>query len=101
MDKQDFFKIIFDALEMVNHLREDSEKIEISEDTNIFGTSGTLDSMSLVSFLIDVEESLLDAGFEISLSDDRAMSQSSSPFLNVQTLTAYIENLIESPNSRG
>jgi acyl carrier protein len=94
MDKPEIQQIIFDAIEMVNNTREENEKIPVSIDTELYGSSGNLDSMGLVSFLIDIEESLQDRDIQISLSDDRAMSQPKSPFRNIQTLTDYIDTLI-------
>jgi acyl carrier protein len=52
--------------------------------------------MGLVALLIDIEESMLDHNIQISLSDERAMSQSQSPFRTVETLAGFIESLIES-----
>ncbi len=91
---QDIQRVIFDAIEMTNNLREEDEKITISEHTQLYGQNGNLDSMGLVSFLIDIEESLQDHGMQISLSDERAMSQTKSPFRNVQALTDYIDTLV-------
>ena len=52
---------------MTNNAREEDEQIPLSETTELYGTNGHLDSMGLVGFLIDVEESLLDKGQEASL----------------------------------
>jgi len=95
MTNNDIQKIIFNAIEMTNNAREDDKQIPVSEDTELYGTGGQLDSMGLVAFLVDIEESFLDNEIEISLSDERAMSQSSSPFRNVQSLTEYIATLIK------
>jgi len=86
--------IIFEALEMTNHARDENEKIPITPETALYGGDGLLDSMGLVGFLIDVEESLQDEGIRISLSDDRAMSQKNSPFRDVPALTEYIITLV-------
>lgn len=94
MNKPEIQKIIFDAIEMANNVREDDQKIPVSEKTELYGKNGNLDSMGLVSFLIDIEESLLDRDIQISLSDERAMSQTRSPFRSVETLTDYIETLV-------
>lgn len=96
MTREKIQQIIFEALEMTNHARDDNEKIPITPETALFGGNGHLDSMDLVGFLIDVEESLQDEGIRISLSDDRAMSQKSSPFRDVPALTEYIMPLIGS-----
>jgi acyl carrier protein len=94
MTRGDIQQHIFDALEMSNHARDDHEKIPIGPETALYGKDGHLDSMSLVGFLIDVEESLQDQGFRISLSDERAMSQKNSPFRDVPVLVDYISKLI-------
>jgi len=95
MTNNDIQQIIFNAIEMTNNAREEDKQIPIAEDTELYGMNGQLDSMGLVAFLIDIEESFLDHEIEISLSDERAMSQSNSPFRNVQTLTDYIAVLIK------
>ncbi|MBZ2167600.1 hypothetical protein [Marinobacter sp. F4216] len=95
----DIQQIIFDALELTNHAREDHRQIVISESTLLFGNDGVLDSMELVGLLISIEEALLDEGIEVTLSDERAMSQSKSPFRSVTTLTNYIQDSINEPAS--
>ena len=95
MTNNDIQKIIFDAIEMTNNAREEDKQIPVAEDTELYGTSGQLDSMGLVAFLVDIEESFMDNEIEITLSDERAMSQSNSPFRNVQSLTDYIAILIK------
>ena len=95
MTNSDIQKIIFDAIEMTNNAREEDKQIPVSEETELYGTSGHLDSMGLVAFLVDIEESFQDNEINITLSDERAMSQSNSPFRNVQSLTDYIATLIK------
>jgi acyl carrier protein len=99
MPLADIIQIIFDAIDMANHALEDERKIPLSEQTELFGINGNLDSMGLVALLIDIEESLLDHNIQISLSDERAMSQSQSPFRTVETLAGFIESLIESDDN--
>ena len=94
MNHPEIVKIILEALEMANQAREDDKQINISEQTELFGSDGNLDSMDLVALLIDIEESLMDREIQISLSDERAMSQSQSPFKSVETLAAYIDSLV-------
>ena len=95
MEKNEIQQIIFDALELANNARQEDEQIPVSNDTELYGSDGHLDSMGLVAFLIDIEESLLDRDMQITLSDERAMSQSRSPFKNVQSLTDYIDILVK------
>ena len=85
--------IVLDAMARTNMARDESHQLDVSPTAVLYGPESTLDSLSLVTLLIDIEEALLDAGHEVSLSDERAMSQQQSPFRDVQTLVAYIHNL--------
>ncbi len=83
--------IILKALENVNEERSSTEQIPISLDTSLFGVNAVLDSLALVSVIVDVESAVSSAsGRDVSLTDDRAMSQAVSPFKDVHSLTAYI-----------
>lgn len=86
--------IILDALSAANVERPPSDQFEVGESTKLFGESAVLDSLTLVSVIVDVETALRDEfGLSISLTDDRAVSQPVSPFTDVRTLRAYIEEL--------
>jgi acyl carrier protein len=85
-------KIVLEALNTINDERSPEERFAVGPDTLLFGPDAPLDSLALVSVIVDVEQAVSDAaGAEISLTDDRAMSQEVSPFTDVATLTAYIE----------
>jgi acyl carrier protein len=61
----------------------------------IFGTGGVLDSLDLVNYLADLEYRLdQEYGRELVLASERAMSRSRSPFRDVDSLTAYIMELL-------
>lgn len=94
MEKPEILELVLNAIEMTNNMREEDRQIPASITTELYGENGHLDSMGLVAFLIDIEESLLDEDLQITLSDERAMSQSKSPFRTVDTLVSYIEMLI-------
>ena len=67
----------------------------IDLDTRLFGADAVLDSLSLVSVIVDVETAISErVGHDICLTDDRAMSQEISPFSNVNTLSAYVELIL-------
>ena len=95
MEQNRIQQIIFDALEATNQVREENNQIEMSSDAKLYGRDGQLESMELVALLIDIEEALQDEGFNISLSDERAMSQSKSPFRDVPSLVSYISSVIQ------
>ena len=89
-------KIIIDTLIEFNEELENQELNSPTLKTKLYGTNGTLDSLALVSFLTDLEESISEKfDKDIVLADDRAMSATSSPFRNVESLSKYITNLLE------
>lgn len=60
-------------------------------ETILFGPGGALDSMGLVTLIMEVEYMLAEQfGVTLTLADDRAMSQRTSPFRSVGTLADYI-----------
>ncbi len=68
---------------------------DFGPETPLFGREGVFDSMGLVSVIVAVEESVSDEfGVEITLADQRAMSQEKSPFLNSTSLAEYAGILI-------
>ncbi|MCU7555371.1 acyl carrier protein [Alteromonas sp. ASW11-19] len=97
--KTDFTQVVFNALGMINQTRADDRQIPLSPDTSLYGPKGHLDSMDLVSLLVDIEDDLADSGFNVSLSDDKAMSRTNSPFLNINTLVNFIEVSIKERDS--
>lgn len=95
LKKEDIQAIILQALKNINEERGPDEQLKIDLNTRLFGADAVLDSLSLVSVIVDVESAVSEqAGHEISLTDDRAMSQEISPFSDVNSLTAYIELLM-------
>ncbi|HYK40847.1 MAG TPA: acyl carrier protein [Thermoanaerobaculia bacterium] len=63
----------------------------VARETALFGPSGALDSLGLVSVLVELEQKVADRlGRTVSLMDDRAMSQASSPFRTVGSLADYL-----------
>lgn len=97
MDRRDeVLGIILEALESLNQELDESERVEIGPMTPLFGSDAKLDSLSLVSVIVDVETALtLKWDAPISLTDDRAMSREISPFDDVGTLTDYILELLQ------
>lgn len=67
----------------------------INDKTRLFGEHGILDSIGIVMLLTELEEAIEDQlSLEITLADDRAMSQKTSPFRSVGTLIEYIQKLV-------
>lgn len=73
----------------------DLEYDVVSSDTRLFGASGLFDSMDLITFIVELEENLEDEyDVELTLTDEKAMSRRTSPFINPSALTAYILDLV-------
>ena len=87
-------EIILAALADVNDEQPDDEKFEVGPSTALFGADAEIDSLSLVSLIVDVETALnVDFDLPVSLTDDRAMTREVSPFTDVQALKDYILEL--------
>lgn len=87
--------IILRAVENLNNELEEGAKIAVSGETKLFGPDAALDSLALVSVIVDVEQMIGDEFDEpISLTDDRAMSREISPFTDVQALADYAVELL-------
>ena len=86
-------QVILDAMTNANLSRPAGRQIEVAPGADVFGGGSPLDSLGLVALLIDIEDSLRGAGLEITLSDERAVSQRSSPFRTVPALRSYIFSL--------
>ena len=69
--------------------------ISDKEETRLFGTGSRLDSFELVNFLLDLEQLVNGQfGVSISLMDERAMSERTSPFRTIETMAIFIDTLI-------
>ena len=96
LEKDRIEAIVLDAVRATNLARDAQSQLEVSSDAKLYAAGSSLDSLALVGLLIDIEESLIEEGFEVSLNDERAMSQRHSPFRSVPTLVEYIRELIDS-----
>ena len=92
-------EVILNSLIELNEELENNPLGSPSKETQLYGGGGALDSMALVSFITDLEE-IISEKFDknIILADERAMSQKTSPFRSVESLTRYIKKLLEELN---
>jgi len=86
--------VVLRAIQRINLTRRPKDRLEVSANAAIFGPGSRLDSLGLVALLIEVEEALQDAGYDVTLSDERAMSQRHSPFRDVPSLVAFMATLM-------
>lgn len=63
--------------------------------TALFGRDGCLDSLGLVSLVVGLEQALQDElNLNVSLADEKALSQRQSPYRTVGSLAAYAVSAI-------
>jgi hypothetical protein len=91
MERAEVLQAIYRAIENTNQLRPPDDHIACAEETRLYGTGGALDSLALVSLILDVEETVnAQSGKQLVLADERAMSQKRNPFRDVQSLADYV-----------
>ena len=91
-------ELILASLEGVLATNQDDQDdpVTLGEDTRLIGRKRVLDSMGLVTLIVDVEQCLEEEyDVIVVLADERAMSQKHSPFLSVGSLADYICQLVE------
>jgi hypothetical protein len=69
---------------------------DLSEDTCLIGRRAALDSLGLVTLIVDLEQKIEETfDIALTLANERAMSQKHSPFLTVGSLATYICTLLD------
>lgn len=92
--KNKIVEIISDSIEDINESGNDITFNGI--ETELMGGKSALDSLGLVSLIIQIEQKIEDEyNVNIIIADEKAMSLRNSPFRTVSTLANYIEKLIE------
>ena len=71
---------------------------QINEQTCLIGKDTIVDSMGLVTIIIDIESNFLDKGYEVPLTSEKAMSKKTSPFRSVKALSNYIVDILGALN---
>lgn len=89
--KEKIINIINDTIKNYNEDLNEGEKIKNDWDTSLYGENSNMDSMDLVSFVVALEQNLEEEfNRSISLADEKAMSQKSSPYKTLNNLLEYI-----------
>ena len=95
-NKKQVLRVIFKVIDEINQLLPEDGQMKKSIDTDLFGRSGKLDSMGLVTLIVTTEQKIEEElGVSITIADERAMSQKNSPFKTIGTLAEYTLLLLE------
>lgn len=87
--------VVKEAIYSVNQERDQNSQIEFNNEEILFGVGSKVDSLTLVSLIMDVEMLLSDRGIDVSLTDDDNMSTMEAPFATIGNLILYVESLVK------
>lgn len=95
MNKKTLEEIIYISLDETAEMLPGNIKFGKGKDIEIYSGNGILDSLGLVTFLVNLEQKLVDeTGVQITIADDKAFSEKNSPFRTVSSLSDYILSLL-------
>lgn len=98
--REHFLTLVLTTIKEFNDSYEQKIPFELGEHTPLYGKEGVLDSLGLVSLIVMIEQAIEEKlDVSLILADEKAMSQKTSPFLNVEFLVDYIDRLVEEERS--
>ena len=96
MTREEINHFVVNTFKQVIHDNDKSMGGEPDETISIMGPDSPFDSVDLVTYIVALEQTLEDDwNISIILADDRAMSQTISPFKSIGSICDYIEMLIK------
>ena len=92
--------IIFLVVGEHNQRSSENYRLEPAPDTVLMGAEGTLDSLQLVSLILEIEE-MVQKEFDVpvSVANDQALTRSPSPFQTLGSLAEYVSELLAEEGS--
>jgi hypothetical protein len=91
---------IYVAIDCANELLGADHRLRHDEETVLFGPVTGLDSLGLVSLILDVEAAVNEReGTALVLADERAVSRHRNPFRSVRCLADYVVSRLEEVRS--
>tara|TARA_X000001036_G_C20155353_1_gene593135 strand:+ start:196 stop:483 length:288 start_codon:yes stop_codon:yes gene_type:complete len=89
--RNDVINVINQTIDDFNDSLEPTEQLSKELNAPIYGKESKLDSLGLVSLIVGLEQNIEDSfNKSISLADEKAMSQKSNPYKNINSLADYI-----------
>ena len=94
--KEKIIEIIIETVKEYNEGLSKENQISQDLDASIYGDTNGIDSLGLVSFIINLEQNIEERlNKVVSLADEKAMSQKKSPYESINILSEYILQLID------
>jgi acyl carrier protein len=91
MLRSEVLQEIYQAIARVNEIRGLKDQIPCREDTLLYGPEGGLDSLGLVSLILDVEQAVNErTKAALTLADAQAMGLRRNPFRDVRSLADHV-----------
>ena len=88
--------VIFSSVDEFNNQINGKVIINKSTDTILMGSKSELDSLGVVNLLVIIEQNIEDEfDVNITIADEKAISQKNSPFRTIGTLADYIDKLLK------
>jgi D-alanine--poly(phosphoribitol) ligase subunit 2 len=85
---------VFSAIDVLNQQLPPHQKLPKSLETILYGPSVELDSLTFVSFIVEVEQQIQAiVNTPIDLTDDALLSRSTNPFQTIGALINYISEV--------
>ena len=89
---ENILKLLYECIDSANRMLPTEAKLIKSADTVLLGEGGVLDSLALITFLVDLEEALhTKLGLECQLIEDDLLTDSQGPYHSISTLAKWIE----------
>lgn len=100
IDQERILKAIYIAVDKVNTQLPVGTKLEKSPDAVLYGTSGVLESLDFVTFIMEIEEQIQEEfGVDLMITDENLLSKEKSPFSTLGTLTEYLAKVLDEQES--
>ena len=93
MDRKKINEIVEAVIQ--TYCKENDISVDVNQETHLIGSDRIMDSMGLVSVVVDIETAFLDENVEVTLTSEAAMSSRISPLRSIGSLCNFIERQIE------
>ena len=96
MIQTELIDLVIACIEDLNESLDQPVPLDRGSATALYGRDGSLDSLSLVTLIMDVEQAIHNkASISVTLASEHAMAQATSPFRTIESFADYALALVE------